>query len=192
MQRPDDAKRRSIIDAAIQLFASRAYHEVRLEDVAAEAHVGKGTLYVYFDSKEALYLTLVREGFSEMAAHVDDVTRADGMDTWERLRAAVAALIRFGTRYPDLYRVMRNHTLTPDDPELQATRRRVADRLCELLEEGQRRGEVDDPCPALTTQFILGFVRGALLYPPEGLSPESLERHMMRVLRQGVQNAGTA
>lgn len=192
MQRPDDAKRSAIIDAAIQLFATRPYHEVRLEDVATAAHVGKGTLYIYFESKESLYLTLVREGFADMAAQLNHVTRAPGLDSWERLRAAVAELIRFGTRYPDLYRVMRNHTLTPDDPRLQATRRQVSDRIHEVLEEGKRRGEIDDPNPALTTQFILGFVRGALLYPPDDLSPELLENHMLRIIRRGIQKAGAA
>ncbi len=192
MQRPDDAKRSAIIDAATQLFATRPYHEVRLEDVAAAAHVGKGTLYIYFDSKEILYLTLVREGFGDMADQLNEVTRAPGLDCWERLRAAVAELIRFGTRYPDLYRVMRNHTLTPDDPQLQATRRLVSDRIRQVLEEGNRRGEIDDPNPALTTQFILGFVRGALLYPPDDLSPELLESHMLRIIRCGIQKAGAA
>ena len=192
MQRPDDAKRSAIIDAATQLFATRPYHEVRLEDVAAAAHVGKGTLYIYFDSKESLYLTLVREGFGDMADQLNEVTRASGLDWWERLRAAVAELIRFGTRYPDLYRVMRNHTLTPDDPHLQATRRLVSDRIRQVLEEGNRRGEIDDPNPALTTQFILGFVRGALLYPPDDLSPELLENHMLRIIRHGIQKAGAA
>jgi AcrR family transcriptional regulator len=87
---------------------------------------------------------------------------------------------------------MRNHTLTPDDPHLQATRRLVSDRIRQVLEEGNRRGEIDDPNPALTTQFILGFVRGALLYPPDDLSPELLGNHMLRIIRHGIQKAGAA
>ena len=62
MQRPNDKKRRKITDTAARLFATRPFHKVRLDDVAAAAHVGKGTLYVYFKSKDDLYRSLVFDG----------------------------------------------------------------------------------------------------------------------------------
>ena len=48
-----------VLDAAAQLFGLRRFHEVRMEDIAAEAEVGKGTLYRYFADKEELYLGLL-------------------------------------------------------------------------------------------------------------------------------------
>ena len=192
MQRPDEAKRRSILDAATRLFAARPYHEVRLDDVAAEAHVGKGTLYIYFASKEELYLRLIRDGFAQMAAELAETSATPGGDTWTKLRSAVSALVRFGTRYPNLFRVMRNHPLTPDDPEIQATRLEVAKRIEAALVEGVRRGEVDDPHPELTTQYILSFVRGVLLYPPAEFKPGVLEEHIFHLIRCGIQKERAA
>lgn len=192
MQRPDDAKRQAILDTATQLFASRPYHEVRLEDVAAAAHVGKGTLYIYFASKEELYVHLVHAGFAEMATDVERVAASQATDSWTTLRGIVSALIRFGSRYPDLYRVMRNHTVSPDDAEIQLVRRRVSDRIEAVLRDGGQRGDLDDPNPAITAQFILSFVRGALLYPPPSLTPEALEDHIIHVLRHGIAKAVAA
>ncbi|HZW29624.1 MAG TPA: helix-turn-helix domain-containing protein, partial [Isosphaeraceae bacterium] len=54
MRTADPAKSRRIIDAAIQLFAERPYHEVRMEDIAARAQVAKGTLYLHYQDKEDL------------------------------------------------------------------------------------------------------------------------------------------
>jgi len=48
--------------AALDLFVERGYAATRLEDVARAAGVSKGTLYLYFDSKETLFKTVVREG----------------------------------------------------------------------------------------------------------------------------------
>jgi len=48
--------------AALDLFVERGYAATRLEDVARRAGVSKGTLYLYFDSKETLFKTVVRDG----------------------------------------------------------------------------------------------------------------------------------
>ena len=53
-----------ILDAAADLFASRAFHEVRLDDIAARAHISKGTVYLYWSSKEEVYLAVIRRGFA--------------------------------------------------------------------------------------------------------------------------------
>ena len=49
-----------LLAAALQLFVERGYAATRLEDVAARAGVSKGTLYLYFDSKESLFKSVVR------------------------------------------------------------------------------------------------------------------------------------
>ncbi|MCB1887185.1 MAG: TetR/AcrR family transcriptional regulator [Rhodocyclaceae bacterium] len=48
--------------AALSLFAEKGYAATRLEEVAARAGVSKGTLYLYFDSKEALFKAVITEG----------------------------------------------------------------------------------------------------------------------------------
>ena len=45
--------------AAARLFGTQRFHEVRMDDIAAEAEVSKGTLYRYFKDKDELYLALV-------------------------------------------------------------------------------------------------------------------------------------
>jgi AcrR family transcriptional regulator len=57
----DNRKRRQILDGAYRLFIRSGFDATSMGDIASEAGVSKGTLYVYFDNKEALFHELVRE-----------------------------------------------------------------------------------------------------------------------------------
>lgn len=186
MQRPSEAKRCEIIGVATRFFASRPFHEVKIEDIAAAAKVGKGTVYTYFPSKEALYLSLIREGFGMFVEGIRVDLAAGGMGTWERLERIIGGLVDFGFSFPDLFRVLRSGAVTPDDPELQRLRRELVETIEREIRSGVAAGELDDPHPELTAQYLLSFVRGSLLYPATGLTPGTLKGHLLRLMRRGV------
>lgn len=192
MQRPDPAKRQEILAAAAGLFASRPFHEVRLDDIAAAAHIGKGTIYVYFDSKEILYLTLIREGFARMVDSLKAEVMEPEADVWVRLGHAADGLIRFAAGFPDLFRVMRGGILTADDPQLQSSRRELTLMVENAIRQGNAAGQTEDPSPELTAQFLLSFVRGAMLYPPPGMTATALKEHLLLVLRRGIGRGATS
>src|SRR5712692_3727817 len=60
-QRRKDARPGEIVAAALEVFGERGFAATKLADVARRAGVTKGTLYLYFDSKEALFKAVVRE-----------------------------------------------------------------------------------------------------------------------------------
>src|SRR5580704_12326674 len=55
-----EARRAAIVQAALDEFCARGFAATRIDDVAARAGVAKGTIYLYFDDKEALFQELVR------------------------------------------------------------------------------------------------------------------------------------
>ena len=59
-QRRPDERPDEILDAALEVFGAQGFAGARLEDIARQAGVSKGTLYLYFDSKEALFRAMVR------------------------------------------------------------------------------------------------------------------------------------
>ncbi len=65
--RDDGAKRRQIIDGARAVFLADGFDAASMNEIARAAGVSKGTLYVYFDSKEALFEALIREEKREQA-----------------------------------------------------------------------------------------------------------------------------
>lgn len=61
-RRRKEARPQELTAAALALFVEKGFAATKLDDVAARAGVSKGTLYLYFDSKEALFKAVIREG----------------------------------------------------------------------------------------------------------------------------------
>src|SRR5215468_10034658 len=107
-------RRQAILDAALDVFAERWFEEARLDDVAAQAGVAKGTLYLYFDDKEALF---------------EEVVRSTAAPIVERLTALAAmAEVPFKDLLEALFKVF--------EKEVLGTRRKLLIRL--IIAEGPR------------------------------------------------------
>jgi len=88
------AKLQAILDAALDVFAEKGFADARLEDVAARAGVAKGTLYLYAESKQALFEALVRSGIVAPLAAIEAQVLALDAPAEAMLRALFAALRR--------------------------------------------------------------------------------------------------
>lgn len=85
-QRRKDARPAELIDAALALFVEKGFALTRAEEVAARAGVSKGTLYLYYASKEELLKAVIRERLSAQIAA--------GADEFERHAGSTAELLR--------------------------------------------------------------------------------------------------
>jgi AcrR family transcriptional regulator len=74
-ERRKDARPGELAAAAVELFVERGFSATRLDDVAKRAGVSKGTLYLYFDSKEDLFKCVVREGIVSKIADYEEFMR---------------------------------------------------------------------------------------------------------------------
>ena len=75
----DPGKRQQIIDAAVRVFARNGYYNSRVSDVAREAGIASGTIYLYFDTKDEILVALFREKMAEWVAHVrQEIARETG------------------------------------------------------------------------------------------------------------------
>ena len=87
---PDSAKRRQIMEGARRAFLADGFDGASMNDIARVAGVSKGTLYVYFDSKEQLFEALIREERHQQAERLCDFSMDD-----PDMRAV---LVNFGRR----------------------------------------------------------------------------------------------
>ncbi len=88
-ERRKDARPGELASAALDLFIERGFSATRLDDVAKLAGVSKGTLYLYFDSKEALFKTVIQEGIVSRIAEYEVFMRAFEGSSAELLRDLV-------------------------------------------------------------------------------------------------------
>src|SRR5271170_4707762 len=77
-RRRKEARPQEILDAALAVFADKGFAAARMDDIAARAGVTKGTIYLYFDGKEAVFKTLVRESIGDTLGRV--VESANGFE----------------------------------------------------------------------------------------------------------------
>lgn len=75
-RRRKDARPEEIISAALDVFTDRGFAATKLEDVARRAGVTKGTIYLYFDSKEALFKALIRETIVPVIAQGEAIAQS--------------------------------------------------------------------------------------------------------------------
>jgi TetR/AcrR family transcriptional regulator len=85
--RRKEARPGELLDAALDLFVAKGFAATRAEEVAAKAGVSKGTLFLYFKSKEELFEAVVRENIA------DRITQ--GMAELEAFEGTTAELLRF-------------------------------------------------------------------------------------------------
>ena len=104
MRDPD--KPQQIIDAAIRVFARKGYWSSRVSDIAREAGIAAGTIYLYFGTKEEILITLFRE---KMAGFVAAVWRAIAgeLDAVAKVRRLVHLHFEILEQHPELAAVVQ-------------------------------------------------------------------------------------
>ena len=93
-RRRKEARPAELIAAALDSFVDKGYAATRLEDVAARAGVSKGTLYLYFDSKEALFKAVVREGLLPALAEGEQIVAHFSGPSEDLLREVMSGMWR--------------------------------------------------------------------------------------------------
>jgi TetR/AcrR family fatty acid metabolism transcriptional regulator len=164
---PEQAEK--ILEAASRLFGRRRFHEVRMEDIAAEAEVGKGTLYRYFADKEELYLALLGRAAGQYMRLIA-AESAKPTDARKKLRALVAAGFVFFERQPHLGPLIQRAEVTHADSPWQPARERFLAIAADILNQAREDGEFTVADPATAALLLLGGVRSIYLF---GRKPRS-------------------
>ncbi len=106
---PPEARRAAILAAALEEFTARGYEGARLDDVAKRAEVAKGTIYLYFADKEALFQELVRSMVHPVLGMLEKMR---GVDIPARMlvEGLLGTFVRevYGTPRKDLIRLILN------------------------------------------------------------------------------------
>jgi TetR/AcrR family fatty acid metabolism transcriptional regulator len=159
-----DRRRTQILDAAARVLADRGYHRTTVRDIAREAGIADGTIYLYFSSKQELLLALVAQ-LGRVAERRADFAELATKDLREFSRTYM------GRRFAQI-RELR-HLFTAVLPEILADaelREGFAERVAEAYEAADaelsrraRAGELGDLDPRLLTRVAAATGLGLLL-----------------------------
>ncbi|MCC2635738.1 MAG: transcriptional regulator, TetR family [Ramlibacter sp.] len=143
-ERRKEARPGELLDAALDLFVERGFAATRSEEVAARAGVSKGTLFLYFPSKEELFKAVVRENisgrfsewneeFEAFEGSTPDMVRYCMRVWWERIGATRASgitklMISEARNFPDLAAFYQQEVIRPSNELIRRILQRGIDR----------------------------------------------------------------
>ncbi len=159
-ERRKEARPGELLEAALDLFVEKGYAATRAEEVAARAGVSKGTLFLYFGSKEELFKAVVRENVvRHQTEGAEEVARFEGpsgqllthlmLEWWRRYGATKASgisklLMSEASNFPDLARFFQEEVVTPGHAMIRS-----------VLQRGIERGEFRAVNVDLTIQSVI-------------------------------------
>lgn len=145
-QRRKDARPAELLDAALEIFVEKGFAATRVEEVAQRAGVSKGTLFLYFPSKEELFKAVVRENisgrlgewnteFANFQGTTQDMLRHVMQTWWDRIGSTKASgisrlMMSEAGNFPELTAFYQNEVVLPTHNLIQR-----------ILQRGVERGE---------------------------------------------------
>ena len=199
-ERRKEARPGELLEAALDLFVEKGFAATRSEEVAARAGVSKGTLFLYFPSKEELFKAVVRENisgrfpewhqaFQQFEGSSADMLRNCLKVWWERVgttkASGIGKLVMSEARnFPDLAAFCQEELVKP----CQAL-------ICRILQRGIDRGEFRPVDLQYTAYNIMGAMvflmnmrhsLGACLPLEQQLDPERFIASQTEILLNGL------
>ena len=197
-------RRAAILSAAQELFSERGFEETTVQEISAKAGLSKGTVYLYFKSKEELYLSVCISGIAGFGERLEAASSST-KELEERIKDVYLAYIRYSLEETAVFRVLR-------DSFLEGVRKNLGRETIEetsgiikgwlqneseLLQEGIDSGVFDadlDPYAFSITAWrtATGLIELALLQEPvvvEHADMEALFERSIDLLIKGSRSA---
>ncbi|WP_406276560.1 TetR/AcrR family transcriptional regulator [Nocardia sp. NBC_00881] len=153
-------RREDILGAAVRVFACKGFAASRVEDVAAEAGIAKGSVYLYFDSRDALLAGV----FESYRARSDAVLATVGEGpALERLARLVGGVVDMLAAHRDHARVLLDVWASAPSLDMAAVYRQYREAISELLRQAWAEGELRPDVSEHHATLIVAAIEGCLL-----------------------------
>jgi AcrR family transcriptional regulator len=158
------SKRDLILDAAYNLFINKGYWDTKIIDISEAAGIGKGTVYEYFESKDAIFLELFRTKVESGYDNITDVLSKE-ISSDKKLKEFIDIELENTSKYTFNKNFLLDLMLKSDafrNPERIASIHNLIAKkfsvLYQIIEEGIRNGEFIQMDPLLATASITGAI----------------------------------
>ena len=164
---PREAVKESILDATDRLLARFGYRKMTVDDIATEAGIGKGTIYLHFISKEEVVLSHIDRIVERLNSRLRDIAQSETAAA-ERLRLMLLTRVLFRFDSIQHYTQSLNDLLAVLRPRLLARRAQYFDSEAQIfaavLTAGRASGELEFDNEHATAHALLQATNGLLPY----------------------------
>jgi AcrR family transcriptional regulator len=162
-----EQRRCAILQAARTVFASQGYANTIVDDIATQAGIAKGTLYLYFPSKEQIYLAALLEEARQLDA--DSRAAMNGAATWrDKLGAYLQVRLRYFETHQDFLRIYMTEFRgmcmqgKPLSAEFIHLVHEGEAQLAQMFAAAAARGEIRPVDPELAALTVSDMTRGLM------------------------------
>ncbi len=195
-----ELRRRRLLDAAKELFFERGYRDTTIEMITERAGVSTGAFYLYFKSKEEIYMTLYADGIDIFHRMARQAISWPGMSALARLSAVAHAYFRFYKEHTEYFEILAfihmYETKLKERTEMSALLDEKAIALLKMIEgvikEGIERGELTPRDTWKTTNVLWGMMDGLVMLAERknvmvmGVTLEDLFKEALEIIFYGV------
>jgi AcrR family transcriptional regulator len=193
-ERAKQERRRQILAAAKAVFADAGYHGASIHAIIERAQIARGTFYLYFESKAAVFDSILDQALADLRARIHriDVEDPSAQAPQVQLRTQVVATLEYIVKDRALATMLLSAGNTPD---VEAAARieqfyvEIRDLLRRALESGLEIGLLRKCHPGLVSAALLGLIRGVieeLVREDNELSVEQVVDELLMVALRGV------
>jgi len=185
------ARRREVLDAAVEVFSDRGYRAASMSDIAAELGMGKASLYHYVGSKEEVLIELYEDVLRENVIAARRIAESE-RTALDALAELVADRVAYTCRNRALLRVFFEEEAelpARQQSRLIAVRHEYEQTLLDVVARGEAAGEFSlATTPRIFVNTILGAANWTYKwFQPQGpLTPEELGAQIAAVLLTGL------
>ncbi|WJE51019.1 TetR/AcrR family transcriptional regulator [Bacillus cereus] len=161
-------KRSTILNAAIKLYSENGFAETKVAEIAKEAGVSFGTVFTYFDSKEALYESAILEPLEEIKPYFTEIEERFKGEPLEVVREMIDRHVQLLSMRSEYLRLIQQVLARPDRfpklfKELDDFRNGFIDSIYPVIEAGQRLGYFYEESPSLVAGSYFSLLNGMRL-----------------------------
>ena len=188
------SRQEEVYATAAKLFATRGYHATRMQDIADELGMLKGSLYYYFDSKEDLIVKITSGRIEELYEAINAIVQTKYPPT-QKLTLAIDEHIRFFQDHVHIYTIfVREQLANINDgtaTSADVMNKKYQNLFRQILQEGIDAGEFS---AEIDTQIIMRGILGMCnytwaWYDPKGRIPvRELARMFTQMVLKGISN----
>jgi AcrR family transcriptional regulator len=177
---------RDLLEAARGVLAAKGYHGTKVADVARAAGVGVGTFYLYYPTKEAIFLELVEDTVRRLKKELDTV-RDREPDPLARSRRSTETFFRFAQENRELFRIVFGHEASFHDV-VRRSQEMFAGDIMENIAAGMRSGAFRDGDAAIWAHAFIGMSLQVLSWwiEQEGVPLSDVTRAVTELAFHGV------
>jgi AcrR family transcriptional regulator len=154
-QRRKEKTKQDILVAARKVLAEKGYHNAKIIDIAAAADIGVGTFYLYYQTKDALFLELIEETARLLKEEIDRA-RSTVESPIGKLRAANLAFFSFAQEHRDLLKIVFGHGNTFNELLRRVYAVFISD-AAERVTEGVDQSEFRSVPPSVVANALVGM-----------------------------------